>query len=373
MSLLSILHFMQSHQGFRRVKNAPLPLTATLFRFTNIAILSSVVLLTLTGIYSFFLISSGWAVTIHRIAAWSLLALIPWKVGISWRSLKRGLGKRPDRNVVIGVSLLLAAMVITVIFLALLWIWQIGSQTALGQLLLWWHWILAFALLIPLAVHVWRRWPKPKKADFTSRRAALRLIGYGAAGLIGWRFAETLADLRNPAKTPRLITGSRQKGAFSGNDFPITSEPSPTIDVETWRLNISGAVNNGFKLAAAELSTYPYQELETMLDCTNGWWTVQNWGGIPLDTLLAQANVKNNAIGVRMTSVTGYSQVFTLGEARQVLVCTHVGGEPISHLHGAPARAVVPSRRGWFWVKWLSEIKVLDSIDDILAHPFSIR
>jgi DMSO/TMAO reductase YedYZ molybdopterin-dependent catalytic subunit len=348
-------------------------MTATVFRFTNIAILASVFLLTLTGIYSFFLVSGGWAVTIHRIAAWALLALIPWKVGISWRSLRRGLGKRPDRNVVVIISLLLATLAIMVIILALLWTWQIGSQTLFRLRLLWWHWILAFVLLVPLAIHVWRRWPRPKKADFTSRRAALRMIGLGAVGLVGWRWAEAVAGIRNTAVTPRLVTGSRLESAFSGNNFPVTGEATATIDVEKWQLAIGGTVSNRFTLSAAELSTYPYQEMEAKLDCTNGWWTLQNWGGVPLNALLEQANINANAIGVRMTSLTGYSQVFTLAEASQILVGTHVGGEPLLHWHGAPARAIVPSRRGWFWVKWLSEIEVLDSVDDILVHPFSIR
>jgi DMSO/TMAO reductase YedYZ molybdopterin-dependent catalytic subunit len=259
------------------------------------------------------------------------------------------------------------------VIFALLWTWQIGSQTALGQLLLWWHWILALILLVPLAIHIWRRWPRPKQADFTSRRAALHLIGLGTVGLIGWRLAEWLANSRITAESPRLITGSRQRGAFSGNDFPITSEPSPTIEPGKWRLKVGGAVSNEFNLSATELSAYPYQEMEAVLDCTNGWWTVQNWGGIPLDSLLAPAKVNANALAVRMTSVTGYSQVFTLEEASQILVGTHVGNEPISHLHGSPARAIVPSRRGSFWVKWLSEIVVLDSIGAILAHPISIR
>ena len=273
----------------------------------------------------------------------------------------------------IAISLLLATLAIASIVLAFLWTWQIGSQTAVGQLLIWWHWILALILLVPFTIHVWRRWPRPKRIDFTSRRAALQMIGLGAVGLIGWQLAEALANFRNTAVTPRLITGSRQKGAFSGNDFPITSEPSPTIDKDVWQLKVGGAVEAGFSLSATELSNLPYQEKEAILDCTNGWWTIQNWGGIPLATILAQAKMKEEAIAVRLTSVTGYSQVFTLGEAEEILVNTHVGGEPISHLHGSPARAVVPSRRGSFWVKWLSDIVVLDSIDEILVHPISIR
>ena len=348
-------------------------MTATVYRFTNSAILTAVVVLTLTGLISFIWISGGWIVDVHRIAAWALLALIPWKVVISWRSLRRGLGKGPDRNVVIFVSLLLATLAVMATILALLWTWQIGSQTALGQLLLWWHWILALVLLIPFAIHVWRRWPRPKRVDFTSRRAMLRMIGLGAVGLIGWRVAETLAGLRNTMDSPRRITGSRQRGAFSGNAFPITSEKSPTIDREKWQLKVHGALKDKVSLSASTLSEYPYEEREAILDCTNGWWTIQNWGGIPLKALLADAGVNDNAIAVRLTSVTGYSQVFTLQEANEILVGTHVGGEPLSHLHGAPARAVVPSRRGTFWVKWLSEIVVLDSVGQILAHPISIR
>lgn|SRR5574341_179872 len=347
---------------------------ATVFRFTNVAILTALVTLILTGVYSFFLTGGGWAVEVHRIAAWVLLALLPWKAGISWRSLKRGPGRRPDRNVVMLVSLLLATLAITVLILALLWTWQIGPQVIwLRQLILWWHWILAFALLVPLAIHVWRRWPRPKQSDFLSRRAALRMMGYGVVGVAGWWLADALAEARNSPDTPRRITGSRRQGAYTGNDFPITSEPAPTFDVETWKLAVGGVVESAFSLSAAGLLALPQQVRDVTLDCTNGWWTVQTWGGVPLADLLAQAGLNANALAVRLTSVTGYTQVFTMQEAAQIIIATHVGGEPLSHWHGAPARAVVPSRRGWFWVKWLSEIKVLDSLDEVLVAPFSIR
>ena len=80
-----------------------------------------------------------------------------------------------------------------------------------------------------------------------------------------------------------------------------------------------------------------------------------------------------DALAVRLTSVTGYGQVFSLQEARLILIATHVGGEVLSHWHGAPARAVVPTRRGWFWIKWLAEVEVLDSVVGILEQPLSIR
>ena len=63
----------------------------------------------------------------------------------------------------------------------------------------------------------------------------------------------------------------------------------------------------------------------------------------------------------------------TLAEARQILIATHVGGEVLTEWHGYPVRAVVPFRRGWFWVKWMGEIIVLDDAVEILKQPFSIR
>ncbi len=60
-----------------------------------------------------------------------------------------------------------------------------------------------------------------------------------------------------------------------------------------------------------------------------------------------------------MRSVTGYEHDLPMIEARDVLLATHVGGEPLTHVHGAPLRAVVPTRRGWFWVKWLTRIEVI--------------
>jgi DMSO/TMAO reductase YedYZ molybdopterin-dependent catalytic subunit len=46
-------------------------------------------------------------------------------------------------------------------------------------------------------------------------------------------------------------------------------------------------------------------------------------------------------------------------QAEEILLATHVGDEVLNHVHGFPLRAVVPSRRGWHWVKWLTEIEVV--------------
>lgn len=64
---------------------------------------------------------------------------------------------------------------------------------------------------------------------------------------------------------------------------------------------------------------------------------------------------------MRLDSVTGYNRLLLWEEARELLLATHVGGEVLDFLHGYPLRAVVPSRRGWYWVKWLQRVVLLPS------------
>lgn len=133
-------------------------------RFTNITLLALLAILTLSGVYGLMWPWPEWLFTAHRIAAWSVIALSPWKVLIAWRSLRRGVDWRFNRSVVVVVSLLLAVATLLVLGLGLMWAWHIGPEVGwLWQSVISWHWYLALGLLVPLAFHVWWRWPYPKK------------------------------------------------------------------------------------------------------------------------------------------------------------------------------------------------------------------
>lgn len=334
-----------------------------LLRFTNSMILVCVVILTLTGVYGLFWTFNGWLFDVHRIAGWALIGCIPWKTAISLRSLRRGLQPNLERGLFVFISLFLAVVSLAVIGLGLAWTLQIGPQLLwLRQTAISWHWMLGLGLLAPFLLHVWRRWPQPKKIDFTSRRAALKMIGLGAAAMGSWWGAEVLAAWRTRPEAPRRYTGSRLDGSFSGNRFPVThtiAAREDQVDPLTWRLVVEGVVDRPGTFDYQALLGLPAADKIATLDCTLGWYTVQNWSGITLRDLLAELGVSPQAAGVRFESVTGYAHILPMGEAKDVLLATHVGGEPLEHWHGFPLRAVVPSRRGWFWVKWLQRIEVL--------------
>ena len=336
-------------------------------RFINTLILSLLLVLTLTGVYGLFFPFPSFLFELHRIAAWALTLLIPWKALISIRSLGRGVDRRLDRNVMIIVSVVASIATVIIIIFALIWKWNLGAYylwiAGYGYTAIGWHWGIALYLLLPLfALHAWRRWPHPKKTDFIERRQALKLIGLGVASVATWGISGALARNLQNKDVARRFTGSREEGSFVGNDHPVTSGPNQgkfKLDPLTWNLMLAGAVNTPLTLSYADVLALSTSEVTATLDCTGGWYTTQVWRGIRLTDLLTRAKIHEQAIGVVLKSVSEYTASFTLAQAQEILLATHVGNEVLEHKHGYPLRAVVPSRRGWHWVKWLTEIEVI--------------
>lgn len=331
-------------------------------RFTNGALLVLVLILTLSGLFGLVWTTSEVIFTLHRISGWGLLALLPWKAAIVYRSLHRKVRgtRQPGWTI---LSLVLAALTLTVLALGLLWKGRFGpGEYPLRQTAISWHWMLALALLLPFALHIWKRWPRPRKIDFLSRRGFLRSALATPLAVVGYLAYQRLAREREHPREPVRYTGSRLAGWFSGNDFPLTHNSAPTpeqITVDDWRLEVLGAVQRPAQFSLRDLDRLPSSALDATIDCTLGWYARQSWEGIWLTKTLEAAGLETTPTGIRLASVTGYDRFLPWEEASQVLLATHVGGEQLSAGHGFPLRAVVPTRRGWFWVKWLSQIYVV--------------
>jgi hypothetical protein len=341
-------------------------MSATNLRFINTLILSLFIVLGLTGLYGLVWPFPTLFFDIHRIAAWMLILLMPWKAIISYRSLKRGIDRRLDRNLMILISVVLSIATLTVLALGLMWKWNLGeyytwiagyAYTAVG-----WHWGIAIGLAPLFLLHVWRRWPRPKRVDFIGRQQALKFIGLGAVAIFGWGYAESLAKTLEDEGIPRRFTGSREDGSFTGLGYPVTSgtdQGKIRLNPETWTLRVTGSVLKPMILSYADVLAISTAEIIATLDCTGGWYSTQTWQGIHLKDLLEKAGIRPGTDGVILKGVLDYSAPFSLAQAGEVLLATHVGGLVLDHPHGYPLRAVVPSRRGWHWVKWLTEIETI--------------
>ena len=291
--------------------------------------------------------SGRWVVLTHGGAGVAVALLSPWKSKIVRRGLKRARHGR-------WASLILAALV----SLALL----TGVGYATGLVLsiggipgMWLHVAAALAAAPVIVWHVVARPARPRATDF-SRRALLRtgvLAGTAATLYVATNAAVRVGGLPGGQ---RRFTGSYEMGSFDPDSMPNTiwlNDQRPDVDPESWRMKVvdSAGVH---ELGLEDLRTRQEQKRAT-LDCTSGWYSVQDWTGLPVSELIRDVG---DARSLRVTSLTGYWVRFPIADLDSLLLATAVGGAPLSSGHGFPVRVVAPGRRGFWWVKWVDRLEL---------------
>ena len=325
------------------------------FPWANILLL---VFLFLELVSGFFGLTSGseeraFHIQIHRIAGYGILVVGAWKLLNVLRSLRW-----PRAGSVRVASLALVVGLVATMALGL--VWSIG-----GSYRWWlfsgmsWH-IYAGAAIVPLLVwHSWYMLSKFPIAFWIERRLILRAFGLAVAGFIGWQLVERTASATELPGSERRFTGSYGRGEFTGNRFPrvswLNDNPSH-IGANDWELSVKGTVKHPITLDYDDLETNA--EVTATLDCTGGWHTTQKWSGARLADILDRAGPSSQARSVVIRSVTGYYRRFALRDVDGLILATHVTGERLSHGHGFPVRLVAPGRRGFEWVKWVTEIEL---------------
>jgi Oxidoreductase molybdopterin binding domain len=227
-----------------------------------------------------------------------------------------------------------------------------------GFTVLAWHAALGGVLAAVVLAHAVGRAKPLRRRDLADRRQFLVASAVGAAALGAWAVQRPAQRALGLPGAGRRFTGSY---AVDGPDFPVTSWVADDPAPEVHPLAVAGLVRRERSFAAADLDRG--EGLVATLDCTGGFATRQDWHGVRLGTLLDEVGVAPAARHVRVISRTGYRWSFGLDDARELLVATRVGGEPLSHGHGAPCRLVAPGRRGFQWVKWVERIEVHEDPD----------
>jgi hypothetical protein len=330
-------------------------------RIVDWSIFLIVTFLLLTGLGSLLAGSpeGRWIFTIHGAAGLSLLPLLAYKFRRVIHRLARPSLWSLATLVSVGASLAVLATVGTGVAWVIV---QMPAGWPSGMNL---HIVFALALIPLYLLHMALRWKLPAVCEIKSRRTLLRSLGVLAAGGTAWGLQAAFNRWLDMPGARRRFTGSQEAGTGTGNAFPVTSwmlDNLTPVDRAAWRLQVGGAVERELALSYEDLVAHPEGEQAT-LDCTGGWYTAQDWGGVRVGWLLDQAGPRADAVAVSFQSVTGYRWSLPLAEARAALLATHVGGEPLSHGHGAPLRLVAPGRRGFQWVKWIEAVEVLTEPD----------
>jgi DMSO/TMAO reductase YedYZ molybdopterin-dependent catalytic subunit len=185
------------------------------------------------------------------------------------------------------------------------------------------------------------------------------------------------------------------KGVFTPNDqFYVRWHWAviPTsVDVNTFKLNVHGHVNQTVSLSLQDILAMPQVELAAVNQCSgnsrgffaprvpggewaNGAMGNAKWTGVRLKDVLDRAGVKAGAVQVRFNGLDepvvpdapDFKKSLAIDHARdgEVMLAYAMNGEQLPLLNGFPLRLVVPGWYATYWVKMVSDIEVLDQPDD---------
>ncbi len=141
----------------------------------------------------------------------------------------------------------------------------------------------------------------------------------------------------------------------------------PSIDRETYRLEIGGLIENPMSFSLEELQSLNLTDLPLTVECIGNGGNgkllgTAVWRGFNVFDLLETLGMSENATGVKYRAADGYYASHTLDqlESNGVLGALYMNGVEIPPLQGFPLRILNP---GYFGVKqpaWVTEIEVID-------------
>jgi hypothetical protein len=333
-----------------------LPLPRRAGRRTNVGLLALLLLAGGTGVLAFAVgspVPARLVVAAHGAAGLGLLLLVPWKAVVVRRSWQPGPSGSGGVSLGVLTLLTLLAGVLHTVGATGPWSWSAGVPV------LHVHVALGVATGALLVVHAWGRRQRPRATDL-DRRGLLRAGALVAGAAALWGTGEGLLRLTGAAGAERRATGSFERGTDDPAVMPVTqwiSDAVPEAAAAALELVAGG---RRVRVPVADLDRG--DNVRATLDCTGGWYAVQDWRGIRLDRLLASMSQELPAGGsVDVVSVTGFRRRLPLSEAGGLLLATHAAGRPLSPGHGASVRLVAPGRRGFWWVKWVTRVEVVDA------------
>jgi sulfoxide reductase catalytic subunit YedY len=131
------------------------------------------------------------------------------------------------------------------------------------------------------------------------------------------------------------------------------------IELEGYRLEITGKVDRPLSLTYDELRCMPKVERRLVLVCPGFFEDTATWAGASLQHVLELAGVPPQVKRIKLRSADGYATTVEWDEIPEdSFLAYEWEGEPLPILHGFPVRAVFPDLYGNKWVKWLVEIEV---------------
>ncbi len=173
-----------------------------------------------------------------------------------------------------------------------------------------------------------------------------------------------MAGARSERQSPRDAAVTLPPGQHVSRRWPVIHVGAvPQIDLEGWRLEVTGEVRSPVRLTWEDVLGLPSAEIEFDAHCVTRWSRLGmrcrgvHWRELARLTrptpeakfILAHAHEYSYSANLPITAV----------EDDRALIAYEIEGEPLDPEHGWPLRLLVPDRYFWKSVKWLQRIELL--------------
>lgn len=130
----------------------------------------------------------------------------------------------------------------------------------------------------------------------------------------------------------------------------------------SYDLVIKGLVGHPHNFTYDELQRFPTVSEVALMECVGGYTQLYNWTGTPLFFLLSVTGIESSATEIIFYASDGFSSSLSIERALHptTLLAFQANGTMLSDFDGGPYRLVVPCKYGYKWVRWITEIEVVN-------------
>jgi len=151
---------------------------------------------------------------------------------------------------------------------------------------------------------------------------------------------------------------------FVTDKFPVmTYGSTPSINLETWRLQFFGMVEREIEFDWREFISFPTTTISGGLHCVTQWSRLKNlWGGVLFSEVLKRIRPLPFATFVKVVCYGGYTTNVTLNDLKDsetILAFCHDNNQ-LSFEHGWPLRLVIPHLYAYKSAKWIHAFEFSD-------------
>ena len=182
---------------------------------------------------------------------------------------------------------------------------------------------------------------------------ALRAISDMNDGVQQWLF--------NPNKlAPEYPDSMVLKPPKFNAKFDVTQVKA--VDPATWRLELSGKIEQKKPWTLAELAALPRKTMNIRHICVEGWDYIGQWSGVPLRDFLERVGADLRSKYVAFKTYDDYPSSIDMATALhpQTMLALDYAGAPLADPFGFPLRLRMATKLGYKNPKWVTAIEVSD-------------